>query len=112
MPQGNKFSCFNPAHKSKKLDSIVQQMLQKPQLAIALLVSAFEHPSSYLDFTQLTALMQRLISDSKSDILQTAFIRDLYPPILRSFRGRLIPEAERVLLCILGGLPKMTSKTD
>lgn len=42
MPTSNKFSCFNLGGKSKKPDSMVQQMLAKPQLAIVLIVSAFE----------------------------------------------------------------------
>jgi len=56
--------------------------------------------------------LQRLISDTKNDILQTTFIRDLYPPILKSIKTRAIPEGEKLLLAILDGLPKLSSKSD
>jgi len=56
--------------------------------------------------------MKRLIADTKNDLLQSTFIRDLYPPILMSLKRHHIPHSEDLLLTLIGGIPKLGPKAD
>jgi hypothetical protein len=52
------------------------------------------------------------VKDTKDDILQSAFVRDLYPTILRSLKAGVFPHSEQLLLTILSGVPKLGAKAD
>lgn len=112
----NEFFCFNTSKKDstpkKVIELISQQMFLKPQKAIELILGAFETPLVYLDYQMISLIIKKLISDSKEDMLQQTFLRDLYPQILKSLKSHIFPETEKIFLTILTGLPKVNSKSD
>ena len=77
-----------------------------------LLTAAFETPLTYINYSLLISVLERLIAETKDDLLQTTLVRDLYPPILRSLKRQSLPQAEKLFLAILGGIPKLSPKSD
>ena len=44
--------------------------------------------------------------------MQNAFVKDLYPAILKSLKTCSFPHAESLLVTILSGVPKLSAKAD